>query len=104
MGAVPNLISWIFCPKLAFISTETDLQVRAAEVTAAQLLGRVRRVPVHLEFMVVNSAPFNVIVGIKTLESLQTRTYYELQHVTLVIGEEGAVLSFTNEPSNINGT
>lgn len=54
MGAVPKLMPWDFCERLALSPTATDRQVTIDDGTVAQVIGCKQKVPVFYRTLVVN--------------------------------------------------
>lgn len=110
-GAVPNLMSWDLCKKIALSPTATDHLVTVADGAVGHVFGCVGEVlvlcgslVVRLNFLVVHNEPFYAIIGSQTVESLQENLEFGRQQVTLTVGKREVLLSLFGEPPVLDGT
>ena len=100
-GAVPNLISEKFCKKLNLTFEQKSVGLTVADGQRARSIGLVSELPISFEdlhismdFHVMENPPFDVIIGVPTLEALRGCLDFGLQQVTLLAGDRKAVLPF----------
>ena len=93
-GAVPNIILPKLASKLCLSPQPTEKHITVADGANAPCLGSLHQIPtsfgeviVKLDFLVVKGRPFDVIIGLLTLEGLQACIDLRKQHVQMTVGE-----------------
>ena len=100
-GAVPNLISEKLCKKLSVDFNKKHIGLTVADGQRAHSIGTITDVPISfddlhisMDFYVMKNPPFEVIIGVPTLEALRGCLDFGLQQVTLFAKDKKAVLPF----------
>lgn len=100
-GAVPNLISERLCNILSLPFDRRSVGLTVADGQRASSAETISDIPVSIDslhismdFYVMESPPFDVIMGVPTLEALRGCLDFGLRQVSLFAGDTKAVLPF----------
>ena len=94
-GAVPNIMSPYLVKRRSLTPESTKKHITVADGKSFPCFGSLRQVPVSsgglvskMDILVVTGTPFDVIVGMPSLEELQTCIDRGPQHVQVTVGAE----------------
>lgn len=100
-GTVPNLISEKVCERLSFRTDQKLLGLTVTDGERTRSIGVVLDLPIFFDNRHVSmnsgamgSPPFDVTIGVPTLEDLRGCLGFGVQQVTLFVGDIKACLSF----------
>ena len=94
-GGVPNIISPKLASKLCLSPQPTEEHITVAHGANAPCLGSLHQIPtsfgeriVKLDLLVVKGTPFDLIIGLQTLEGLLACIDLGKRHVQMTVGED----------------
>lgn len=103
-GAAPNLMSAEIAEGLRLNPSESGTTITVADGNVCECDGIVRdvavnmeRITIHADFLVVKKPPFNIIIGMETLESLEACIDLGRRSVRLLYDGRGAELPLDYE-------
>lgn len=98
-GAVPNIVSPQLVKRLSLTPEATTKHITVANGKNASCIGALHQIPVSfgglvskMDFLVVSGAPYDVIIGLPSLEELQTCMDLGQQHVEVTVDDQKARL------------